>query len=91
MNILVKFRILESDSTMLICSSLSLVCRGGQSVLKDIHPDPRLHYFFRPEGERNVGYGYPKFIALPKLQMGESDFVENDAIFFRCVVLGPNN
>ena len=72
-------------------SSLLYPCRGGQSVMKDIHPDHRLHYFFRPESERNVGYGYPKFIALPKLQLEDSEFVENDAIFFRCVVLNTTN
>ena len=54
--------------------------------MKDIQPDPRLHYFFRPEGDRNVGYGYPKFIALPKLQLEDSEFVANDSLFFRCVI-----
>lgn len=58
--------------------------RGGQSITKDIHPDPRLHYFHRPENPRNVGYGYPKFIALSILQAPESEFVQNGAIFLRC-------
>ena len=58
--------------------------RGGQSVTKDIHPDPRLHYFHRPENPRNVGYGYPKFISLSILLAQDSEFVENGAIFLRC-------
>ena len=66
---------------------LSLLnCKLGQSVTKDIHPDPRLHYFHRPENPRNVGYGYPKFIILNKLIQEESEFVENGAIFLRCKV-----
>ena len=54
--------------------------------MKDIHPDPRLHYFSRPEQPKNVGYGYPKFIALPRLLSEDSEFVENGAIFIRAVV-----
>ena len=57
--------------------------KGGQSVMKDIQPDPRLHYFHRPENPRNVGYGYPKFIALQKLLQEDSDYVENEALFLR--------
>jgi len=57
--------------------------KGGQSVVKDIHPDARLHYFHRPENPRNVGYGYPKFIALQKLLQEDSEFVENGALFLR--------
>ena len=63
-----------------------LNCKGGQHVTKDIQPDPRLHYFHRPENPRNVGYGYPKFIILNKLLHEDSDFVENGAIFLRSKV-----
>ena len=57
--------------------------KTGQSVMKDIQPDARLHYFHRPENPRNVGYGYPKFIALQKLLQEDSEFVENGALFLR--------
>lgn len=55
-------------------------------MTKDIQPDPRLHYFHRPESARNVGYGYPKFIPLIRLQTEESELVENGAIFLRCSI-----
>lgn len=53
-------------------------------MIKDIQPDPRLHYFHRPENPRNVGYGYPKFIPLTRLVVEESEFIANGAIFLRC-------
>ena len=59
-------------------------CRGNQNMTKDIQPDPRLHYFYRPQNIRNVGYGYPKFIALPLILTEDSEFVENGALFLRC-------
>lgn len=62
-------------------------CRGGPNILKDIIPDPRLHYFRRPIEPRNVGYGYPKFIPTSKLLSEDSDFVANGAIFIRVLVL----
>lgn len=55
-------------------------------MTKDIQPDPRLHYFHRPENPRNVGFGYPKFISLTRLVTEDSEFVENGAIFLRCRV-----
>ena len=60
--------------------------KRGQNITKDINPDPRLHYFHRPENPRNVGYGYPKFIALNKLLNEDSEFVENEALFLRCKI-----
>ena len=63
-----------------------LSCRGGQSIFKDIKPDPNLHYFFRPENPRNVGYGYPKFISLQKLLADDSEYLENGSIFIRCKI-----
>ena len=63
-----------------------LSCRGGQSILKDIQPDPHLHYFHRPENPRNVGYGYPKFISLQRLLAADSEFLENGCIFIRCKI-----
>lgn len=60
--------------------------RGGVHVSKEIQPDPRLHYFHRPENPRNVGYGYPKFMALPKLLGEDAEHVQNGAIFLRCKV-----
>lgn len=65
---------------------LSLInCRGGHPIIKDIIPDGRLHYFSRPRDERNVGYGYPKFIPLHKLMGEDSEFVSEDCIFIRAV------
>lgn len=54
--------------------------------MKDIQPDPRLHFFRRPESARNVGYGYPKFIASTRLTTPTSEFVQNEAVFIRCQV-----
>ncbi len=61
-------------------------CRGGHSLVKDINPDPRLHYFRRPKEEKNVGYGYPRFIPLQKLISEDSEFASNDSIFIRATV-----
>ncbi len=61
--------------------------KGGHGVMKNIEPDPRLHYFHRPESLRNVGYGYPKFIQLTRLLHEDSDFVAGGAIFLRSRVL----
>lgn len=58
-------------------------CRGGQSIIKEINPDPRLHYFRRPKEEKNVGYGYPRFIPLEKIVAQESEFVATNSIFVR--------
>lgn len=55
-------------------------------MTKDIQPDPRLHYFHRPENPRNVGYGYPKFISLTRLLTEESEYIENGAFFLRCKI-----
>ncbi len=60
---------------------------GGHGVMKNISPDPRLHYFSRPNSPRNVGYGYPKFIPLTKLVYEDSEFVAGGAIFLRCRVM----
>ena len=66
---------------------LSLLnCKGGHDILKDIMPDPKLHYFHRPDKPRNVGYGYPKFILLQKLLSEDSEFMENNCIFIRCKI-----
>lgn len=54
--------------------------------MKEIQPDPRLHYFHRPENPRNVGYGYPKFMALQRLLGEDTEHVQNEAIFLRCKV-----
>ena len=59
---------------------------GGQSIVKDIQPDIRLRYFQRPENEKNVGYGYPKFIALSRLLQEDAGYVQNGAIFIKCRV-----
>lgn len=58
-------------------------CRGGQSIVKEINPDPRLHYFRRPKEEKNVGYGYPRFIPLDKILSKDSEFVSTNSIFIR--------
>lgn len=63
-----------------------LSCKGGAPILKDIIPDPHLHYFHRPESARNVGYGYPKFISLQKLVAPGSEFLDGDSIFIRCKI-----
>ena len=63
-----------------------LNCRHGHHVSKDITPDPQLHYFHKPVSARNVGYGYPKFIALSRVLSEDSEFVGGGAIFFRCAV-----
>ena len=63
-----------------------LSCKGGQSILKDIQPDPHLHYFHRPDNPRNVGYGYPKFISLQKLLDKDSEYLENGCIYIRCKI-----
>ena len=64
-----------------------LSCREGLgNVVKDINPDPKLHYFHRPDKPRNVGYGYPKFIALQKLLAERSEFLAVDSIFIRCEI-----
>lgn len=60
--------------------------KGGHGVMKNIEPDPRLHYFHRPEDPRNVGYGYPKFIQITRLLHEESEFVAGGSIFLRCRV-----
>ncbi len=60
----------------------------SQPLTKDIRPDARLHYFRRPEKPKNIGYGYPKFIALPRLLSEDSDYVQNNAIFIRACVFG---
>lgn len=63
---------------------LTLVnCQGGPHFHKEIVPDPRLHYFSRPRGEKNVGYGYPKFMPLSKLLNEDSGYVSEDSIFIR--------
>ena len=61
-------------------------CRGGHSIVKEINPDPRLHYFRRPKEEKNVGYGYPRFIPLQKILSEDSEFVSTDSIFIRANV-----
>ena len=61
-------------------------CRGGHSLVKDINPDVRLHYFRRPKEEKNVGYGYPRFIPLQKLVSEDSEFASTDSIFIRANV-----
>lgn len=65
-----------------------LTVRGPPAgrIVKEISPDPNLHYFHRPDRPRNVGYGYPKFIALDKLLAEHSDYVAGDAIFIRCEI-----
>ena len=69
-----------------VCLQL-INCRPGHGhILKEIIPDPRLHYFKRPENDKNVGYGYPRFIPLQKLIGENSDFVANGAIFIRAIV-----
>ena len=60
--------------------------RGRNNILKDIIPDPHLHYFYRPESARNVGYGYPKFIPLQRLLSEDSEFMASDSIFIRCKI-----
>jgi hypothetical protein len=62
-------------------------CKGGPNIVKDIHPDPRLHYFKKPTEPQNVGYGYPKFVPLSALLSGESDFVANETMFIRVIVV----
>ena len=68
-----------------VCLSL-INTRGGQNIVKEIVPDPRLHYFHRPRENRNVGYGYPKFMPLTKLQNQESEYVAGGAIFMRVTI-----
>lgn len=63
-----------------------LSCKGGPGVFKDIQPDPRLHYFHRPEKPQNVGYGYPKFISLEKLLADDSKYLDSSCIFLRCKI-----
>ena len=64
-----------------------LSCREGlPAVIKDINPDPKLHYFHRPDKPRNVGYGYPKFISLQKLLSDRSEFLSCNSIFIRCEI-----
>ena len=68
---------------------ISLLSCGefSRHITKDISPDPALHYFHRPEKVRNVGYGYPKFIALQKLLSDRSEFLAGDAVFIRCEIV----
>lgn len=68
-----------------VCLSL-INTRGGQNIVKEIVPDPRLHYFSRPRDTRNVGYGYPKFMPLAKLQSQDSEYVAGGAIFMRVTI-----
>ena len=65
-----------------VCLAL-LNTKGGHAVVKNIEPDPRLHYFHRPDSPRNVGYGYPKFIQLTRLLHEESEYVAGGAIFLQ--------
>ena len=60
--------------------------RRGHNIVKDINPDPRLHYFRRPKEEKNVGYGYPRFIPLQRILSDDSEFVSTDSIFIRATV-----
>ena len=60
--------------------------RGSHSIVKDINPDPRLHYFKRPREDKNVGYGYPRLILVKSLLVEESEFVSTDSIFIRASV-----
>ena len=62
-------------------------CVGGPHYQKEIIPDPRLHYFSRPRTDKNVGYGYPKFMPLPKLLSEDSEYVQGSSIFIRAQVL----
>ena len=59
--------------------------RGGHNIMKDIRPDPRLHYFKKPTEPRNVGFGYPKFIPTSTLLGSDSEFVSNGALFIRVI------
>ena len=63
-----------------------LSCQGGLGIVKDINPDPHLHYFHRPEKPKNVGYGYPKFISLQKLLSERSEFLDGESVFIRCEI-----
>ena len=71
--------------TKRICLFL-INCKGGHNVVKDIFPDPRLHYFRKPTDTQNVGYGYPRFIPLGVILNEESEFVSNGSIFIRILV-----
>ena len=62
-------------------------CVGGPHHHKEIIPDPRLHYFSRPQAEKNVGYGYPKFMPLSKLLSEDSEYIQGHSIFIRAHVL----
>ena len=63
-----------------------LSCREGPGIVKDINPDPNLHYFHRPEKPKNVGYGYPKFISLQKLLSDCSEYLDGDSVFICCEI-----
>ena len=62
------------------------ISREGVGIVKEINPDPNLHYFHRPEKPKNVGYGYPKFIALQKLLSDHSEYLDGDSVFIRCEI-----
>ena len=70
---------------MRVCLFLINTLRGGHNIMKDIRPDPRLHYFKKPTEPRNVGFGYPKFIPLSALLGSDSEFVSNGALFIRVI------
>ena len=61
---------------------------GGLNLVKEIAPNPRarLHYFQRPHSEQNVGYGYPKFMPITKLDSSGSEFIVDDALFIHVYV-----
>ena len=66
---------------------LSLInTHSRQKIVKEITPDPRLHYFHRPSDKRNVGYGFPKFVPLMKLQNQESEYIAGGAICMRITI-----
>ncbi|KAL5476301.1 hypothetical protein EMCRGX_G026227 [Ephydatia muelleri] len=73
--------------TLLSCNAGAPGGTSAGNIVKDILPDPRLHYFSRPRDVRNVGYGYHKFIPTTRLEMDNSEYVGSGCIYLRAVVM----
>lgn len=73
--------------TLLSCYTGTPIGTAVGNIIKEISPDPRLHYFNRPKDVRNVGFGYPKFIQANKLEADNSEYVGSGCIYLRAVVM----
>ena len=75
--------------TLLSCNPGAAVATSGAAgghIVREIVPDPRLHYFSRPRDVRNVGFGYHKFIPTTKLELESSEYVGSGCIYLRALV-----